>query len=293
MKGRWGTLFDVNSIDIMILNAGSGLLPNESEWCREVLHTTLKDKNIQIRNGCRVEQVNKESIDLSDGTSISFTHCLWATGAEAHLISYELDSKGIEINDDRWIRVKPTLQTLKFANIFAAGDCASIESPNFDAPMKAGVYAVRAGPVLIENIYKSLNCNFDDLVEYEPQNDFMKLIACGDKSAIGIRFGIPLQGKWVWQLKDSIDQMFMNLFRVQQNLSNSNDLSSDTIIDTSQYDERESRTHSMLPEQGANLLLRTDDEVDFETAWNVIRDMMDNERYKSDVLHAIQNVSNA
>ena len=87
--------------------------------------------------------------------------------------------------------------------------------------------------------------------------------------------------------------MFMNLFRVKQNLSNSNDLSSDTIIDTSQYDERESRTHSMLPEQGANLLLRTDDEVDFETAWNVIRDMMDNERYKSDVLHAIQNVSNA
>lgn len=285
IRGRWGTLFDTNDFDVTILNSGLGLLPNESDWCRDILYSALKRKNIQTRNNCRVERVDKESICLSDGSSISFTHCVWATGAEAHPISQEFKSKGIDTNDDGWIRVKPTLQSMRYSNIFAAGDCASIESPNFDSPLKAGVYAVRAGPILIENIFKSLSCDCDSLTEYEPQDDFMKLIACGDETAIGFRFGIPLQGKWVWQLKDTIDQMFMDLFRVK-NLPVSCDHDSGDTIDTSQYDKRNSRPYPLLPDQGAELLLRTDDEVDFESAWNVIRDMMDDESYKSDVLNA-------
>ena len=31
-----------------------------------------------------------------------------------------------------------------------------------------------------------------DLIEYIPQDDFLKLLMCGDGTALGFRFGIPL-----------------------------------------------------------------------------------------------------
>lgn len=34
----------------------------------------------------------------------------------------------------------------------------------------------------------------------------------GDGSAIGTKFGITFKGKWVWHMKDYIDQSFMDLF---------------------------------------------------------------------------------
>ncbi len=146
-----------------------------------------------------------------------------------------------------------------------------------------GVYAVRSGPILIANISACLKntCDCTSLVKYKPQDDFLKLIACGDGTAFGIRFGIPLEGKWVWHLKDTIDQMFMDLFRAK----NLPDLFGDDEgeYDTSQYDERSTTTRERInPEQAASLLLRKDDN-DFQRAWDVLRDMMDDEAYKKEV----------
>jgi 8-oxo-dGTP pyrophosphatase MutT (NUDIX family) len=54
----------------------------------------------------------------------------------------------------------------------------------------------------------------NNLIVYNPQDDFLKLLMCGDGTALGFRFGIPIYGKWVWHLKDYIDNKFMNLFRI-------------------------------------------------------------------------------
>ena len=79
--------------------------------------------------------------------------------------------------------------------MFAAGDCSEIVSQR--SPPKAGVYAVRAGPILIQNLMISLLSidaadNTTELVEYIPQNDFLKLMMCGDGTALGFRFGLPM-----------------------------------------------------------------------------------------------------
>ena len=76
---------------------------------------------------------------------------------------------------------------------------------------------MRSGPILIRNLSAHW-CNTTSFTCYKPQDEFLKLIACGDGTAFGIRFGIPLEGEWVWQLKDTIDQMFMDLFQVKNNL---------------------------------------------------------------------------
>jgi len=309
IKGRWSQLLksatSKDKVQVTILNSGEEFLPNESELCRNTLQRILDEKNICIQHGSNVNYIERDFIKLDNGSFIPYSHCIWSTGAEAHPLAYELSSKGIDIDDYGWIRVKPTLQCVSHSNIFAAGDCASIESSDFNVPSKAGVYAVRAGPILIENISRILNRReqddvlnrkYHDLVQYQPQDDFLKLIMCGDGTAVGFRFGIPIEGKWVWQLKDRIDNMFMDLFRVKD----MQDFSEPTpdeeegrgMYDTSQYDKRTTVNEHMhlSPNDAAILLHRKDDEIDYECAWGALRDMMDDEKYKNEVLQFFQSL---
>ena len=104
---------------------------------------------------------------------------------------------------------------------------------------------------------------------------------CGDGTALGFRFGVPLYGKWVWKLKDHIDVMFMDLFDVAKlpKLDGKKD-----EYDTAQYDASIERPPPLDSDEAAKLLLRTDDDVDFHRAWDVLRDMMADDKYKNDVL---------
>ena len=51
--------------------------------------------------------------------------------------------------------------------------------------LQAGVYAVRAGPILLHNLVA--RCVGTPLVTYRPQRDFLKLLCTGDGNAIGTR----------------------------------------------------------------------------------------------------------
>jgi len=74
--------------------------------------------------------------------------------------------------------------------------------------------------------------------------------------------------------------MFMDLFQTESLPT----LKEDSKLDKSQYDASGDRGEPMDPEQAAYLLARTDDEVDYEKAWDVLRDMMESEKYKEEVL---------
>ena len=77
-------------------------------------------------------------------------------------------------------------------------------------PTKAGVYAVRAGPIISHNLVNFINEK--PLEKYVPQSGFLSLLMTGDGNCIGSKFGISFVGKWVWGMKDYIDMSFMNLF---------------------------------------------------------------------------------
>jgi selenide,water dikinase len=162
-------------------------------------------------------------------------------------------------------------------------------------PPKAGVYAVRSGPILIENLTKFLNNNEEEnqgdesssLKAYKPQDDFLKLLVCGDRTALGFRFGHPIYGKWVFQLKDAIDVGFMNLFKAE----NLTELVEGEPYNTLQYDAVVGeRPPPKEPSEAAALLQRTDDDVDFQEAWDVLRDMTGDEEYQKKVLEHMPEV---
>jgi len=281
-----------------ILNAGTELIPQESGAARNKLQRVLDSKHICVRHSSYVKEVTEHCVELRDGNSVPFTRCIWATGAAAHPLAKHLrDVRELDVDQRGWIRVEPTLQSTSHPYVFASGDCASIVGLDKGSPPKAGVFAVRAGPVLIENLTRYLSGK--PLLRYEPQNDFLKLLACGDDKALGFRFGLALYGEWVWRLKDHIDQNFMNLFREEhlppkprrreqqaKPAESDGDEKENYTYDTSQYDAMEEldKLPPLAPEDAADLLQRDDDDVDYLDAWRTLRAMARDPSYRDSVV---------
>lgn len=84
-------------------------------------------------------------MSLKDGRKLLCNVPIWATGAEPQGVSAESDLDLLK----GYFRVNNNLQSTSHSNIFAGGDCITMESyVDKPYPTKAGVYAVRAGPII-------------------------------------------------------------------------------------------------------------------------------------------------
>ena len=134
---------------------------------------------------------------------------LWATGAQAH--AWQSDphrNGGLAVSETGFIAIDEQLRSVSHPEVYAVGDCAHWVKP---LP-KAGVYAVRMGPVLSHNLRAAL-CQ-GTAMAYQPQHRFLALLATADGRAIGAWDRWSAQGRWLWRWKDRIDRGFLNRFRV-------------------------------------------------------------------------------
>ena len=163
-------------------------------------------RGIGLRLGARVRGVSDGAVLLEDG-ELAAELVVWAAGAAAPGF---LAESGLPTDPDGFVRVGPTLQVVGHDDLFAVGDCAALAF----APWvrKAGVYAVRAGPVLDANLRARLAGRA--LRAFRPQRDFLTLLNLGGGRALGAKWGVVAAGRGVFRLKDAIDRRFVRRFRV-------------------------------------------------------------------------------
>ena len=150
-----------------------------------------------------VAAIRQDAIELESGISLASNGVLWVTGPASPPLAR---ASGLPVDDKGFIRIEPSLRVVGHERIFAVGDCASLHGMK-----KAGVYAVRTGPLIAENIRASLA--EQPLRGYKPQGDFLSLLNLGDGTAIGSKWGFSFEGKSVMRLKDRIDRSFMERYR--------------------------------------------------------------------------------
>ena len=143
---------------------------------------------------------------LDDGRRIDTDAVLLATKAAP---APWFRSSGLACTADGFLALRPTLQLVGDDDIFAAGDCGTVlEHPR----AKAGVFAVRQGPPLTENLRRLARGR--DVLPFKPQKEFLTILSLGDQDAIAARGPITVSGPWVWRWKDRIDREFMEKFQV-------------------------------------------------------------------------------
>ncbi len=188
---------------VTIITGDGRLVPGSLESTAHRVAAIAAHRGIGVVTGRRVTRIDGGRITLDDGTSADADVIVWATGAEPPPI---LASLGLPTDDRGFLRTTRALQTTAGAPIFIVGDTGTIDGA---ATPKAGVYAVRQGPVLWDNIQRLLAGR--TLRRYTPQRGFLKLLNTGNGRAIGEWKGTSFEGAWAWRLKDAIDRRFMRM----------------------------------------------------------------------------------
>ena len=181
---------------------GNGLLDSTAEK----VTAQFARRGIEILAGHRVAEVNRDRLKLVGGTTVETDLVIWTTSAVAAPLLGQL---GLETEERGFLLTEQNLQTTKLDRVFAVGDTGTIAGSKI---AKAGVYAVRQGPVLDKNI-RALVEGKTQLEGYQPQTGFLKLVNLGNDTAIAEYRGRSFTGGWCWRLKNHIDVKFMRMYQ--------------------------------------------------------------------------------
>ena len=195
------------SIRISLVHAQSDVLPGYPPGLIARVYRNAKDRGIDIVPHKRVNRAEPDAIEFEDGATMPFDALIWVTGAVSHPVFVD---SGLPTEPRGFVRTRSTLQVEGYDDLFAVGDCATMTE--FPETPKAGVYAVRQGPYLIDNLRAAIAGRA--LKAYRPQGDFLTLLNLGDGTALGAKSGLSFEGAWVMKLKDWIDRRFMQKFQV-------------------------------------------------------------------------------
>lgn len=129
-----------------------------------------------------------------------------ATGVRA---ARWLMHSGLALDAAGFVAVDANLQSTSHVGIFCAGDAAGSITGTLP---KAGVIAVRQGPVLAENLRRYATGRV--LRPFVPPRRWLSLISAGSRYAVASRGGWSMEGRLVWLWKDWIDRRFVRRFSV-------------------------------------------------------------------------------
>jgi pyridine nucleotide-disulfide oxidoreductase family protein len=163
------------------------------------------EHRIRFIGSAPVEQVTRSTVRLKGGAELPADLVIWATGASAPPL---FAASALPVDARGFLRVGGDLRCPQRPEIFGAGDCASLTT-HPDLP-KAGVYAVRQGPLLAHNLTAA--AGGEPLKTFRPQKRFLALLNTGDGRAILSYGAFAARGRWAWRLKDWIDRRFMAQF---------------------------------------------------------------------------------
>jgi selenide, water dikinase len=208
-------------VEIHLFHRQFNLMTGYPTSVGKCFHQLLMQRGIRLHLGETVRKIAviSESEPISDRDSQpleKIIYCesglteicddiFWVTQAIA---PSWLQASGLATDDRGFILVNDTLQSISHSDIFATGDIATaIHHPR----PKAGVFAVRQGKPLFENL-RSISSGQSPRPFY-PQKRHLALIGTGEARAVAAwgRYWFG-PSSWLWFWKDWIDRRFMAQF---------------------------------------------------------------------------------
>lgn len=194
------------TFEISLVDRSDKILKNMPARTRNLAQRVLEERGIQLRLGREIVEIsNSEGPRLDDGSNLPSDLVLWATSATSPPLLRQL---GLPTDPRGFLLIRETLQSTAADDVFVVGDSSSGETQPWP---KAGVYAVRQGPVLWENLRRRFA--HQPLIKWKPQDSFLSLLNTGDGRALLTYKSFSILARWCWKLKDSIDRPFMAMYQ--------------------------------------------------------------------------------
>ncbi|WP_083888236.1 FAD-dependent oxidoreductase [Oscillatoria nigro-viridis] len=204
-------------LEIHLFHSGPELMQGHNQRVRRRLQEILISRGIQLHlkeKVCAVEKMEREThcqititdyqISCKSGLELKCDRIFWVTQASA---ANWIRESGLAADSNGFMQVNDCLQSVSHPNVFGAGDIAAMV--NYPRP-KAGVFAVRQGKPLFENLQQFLLEK--PLKPFAPQEQYLGLIGTGNKRAIASRGSFMWESALLWYWKDWIDRQFMQKF---------------------------------------------------------------------------------
>jgi len=196
--------FDPGGLSFVLVSDVPNILPSFPAAFRARFHAILAARGITVLTGVPVTAVEAGRLILTGYGPLAADEILWTTQAAP---ARWLAKAGLPLDGRRFLRVDETLGVAGRDDVFAAGDTIAFSGRELP---KSGVYAVRAGPELADNIRRTLTGR--SLRRFKPQREALYLVSTGERYAVGTRNGLVVEGAWVWRWKDWIDRRFMRKY---------------------------------------------------------------------------------
>src|SRR5437762_6461528 len=196
--------FDAGGLSFVLISDVPNILPSFPAAFRARFHSILAARGIAVVTGAPVTAVETGRLRLAGYGPLAADEILWTTQAAP---SRWLAKAGLPLDARGFLKVDSTLRVIGQDDVFAAGDTIAFADRQLP---KSGVYAVRAGPALADNIRRALTGR--SLRRFKPQREALYLVSTEERHAVGTRNGIVVEGAWVWRWKDWIDRRFMRKY---------------------------------------------------------------------------------
>lgn len=191
---------------VAIVEAAPTVLPDYAAPVRRRAAHLLARRDVSVMTGAAVTRVEEGRVEIATGSVIEADLVVWLAGAAGPAL---LAGAGLPLDPRGFLAVGATLQAVNGATVWAAGDCATLV--NHPETPKAGVYAVRQGPVLARNLRAALGEGTP--ARYVPQRTFLSLLNTADGKALLRWHGIVSHSRFAWWLKDHIDRRFVRRYQ--------------------------------------------------------------------------------
>ena len=187
-----------------LVTAGE-ILETHNRPVRDAFRRVLAQKGVKLYEHRRVRELTPSAIKFDERPPLEVDVALVTTDAAG---PPWLRDTGLALSPGGFLATGPTLQTLNDPDVFAAGDCAVlVEAPR----ERAGVFAVRAGAPLAENLRGRVRG--EPVKSWHPQRRHLALISTGERYAVASRGPFKAEGAWVWRWKDWIDRRWMRMYQ--------------------------------------------------------------------------------
>jgi dihydrolipoamide dehydrogenase len=126
---EFASAYDALGCEVVLVSSRDRVLPGEDAEAAQVLEDVFTRRGMTVLSRSRAQSVARDGdqvrVTLTDGQTVTGSHCLLAVGSLPNTAGMSLEEAGVKLNEGGFIEVDRVSRT-SARGVYAAGDCTGV-----------------------------------------------------------------------------------------------------------------------------------------------------------------------